>query len=151
VKDVDEAVRLANDSDYGLTASVWTQDPEKARAVAGRLQAGVVTVNDCVYSYGEPTAPWGGYKQSGIGRTHGASGLREMVRVKYVAEEMSRGPAIWWFPYGGEFRRMMAATNRALHGGVLARLRDGLRLLSFPRFWRRGRLLDYLRNIDKAL
>jgi succinate-semialdehyde dehydrogenase/glutarate-semialdehyde dehydrogenase len=151
VKDAEEAIRLANDSDYGLTASVWTQDEEKARDVAGRLQAGVVTINDCVYSYGEPSAPWGGYKRSGIGRTHGAAGLREMARVKYVAEEMNHGPAIWWFPYGDEFRRMMAATNRALHGGLFARLRDGLRLLSFRRFWRRGRLLDYLRNIDKAL
>lgn len=150
VKDADEAVRLANDSEYGLTASVWTTDPEKARVLRGRLQAGVVTINDCVYSYGEPTAPWGGYKQSGIGRTHGLAGLREMVQVKYVAQEMSRGRAIWWFPYGEEFRRLMSGTNRLLHGGLWARLLSGLRLLGSRRFWRRGRLLDLLRNIDRA-
>ncbi len=149
VKDVDEAVRLANDSDYGLTASVWTTDPEKAAAVVKRLEAGVVTVNDCVYSYGEPGAPWGGYKMSGIGRTHGAAGLREMVQVKYAAEEMNGGRALWWFPYGEEFRRMMAATNRLLHGSLRERLGSGARLLGFPRFWRRGRLLDMLRNSDR--
>jgi len=150
VKDADEAVRLANDSEYGLSSSVWTSDPEKAREMRGRLQAGVVTINDCVYSYGEPTAPWGGYKQSGIGRTHGHAGLREMVQVKYVAEEMNRGRAIWWFPYGEEFRRLMSGTNRLLHGGVLARLQSGLSLLGSRRFWKRGRLLDLLKNIDRA-
>jgi succinate-semialdehyde dehydrogenase/glutarate-semialdehyde dehydrogenase len=150
VKDADEAVRLANDSEYGLTASVWTTDPEKALELQGRLQAGVVTINDCVYSYGEPTAPWGGYKQSGIGRTHGTAGLREMVQVKYVAQEMNRGRAIWWFPYGEDFRRLMSGTNRLLHGGMLARLKSGLSLLGSARFWRRGRLLDLLRNIDRA-
>ena len=149
VKDADEAVRLANDSEYGLTASVWTTDREKAEAIRRRLQAGVVTINDCVYSYGEPTAPWGGVKHSGIGRTHGAAGLREMAQVKYVAEEMNRGRAIWWFPYGEEFRKLMTLTNRLLHGGVLARLQSGLRLLGLRRFWRRGRLLDLLRNVDR--
>jgi succinate-semialdehyde dehydrogenase/glutarate-semialdehyde dehydrogenase len=150
VADAEEALRLANDSEFGLTASIWTGDPEKARRLRGRLQAGVVTVNDCVYSYGEPTAPWGGYKHSGLGRTHGAAGLREMAQVKYVAEEMSRGRALWWFPYGEEFRRMMSATNRLLHGGLLARARSGVRLVGSRRFWRRARLLDLVRNIDRA-
>jgi succinate-semialdehyde dehydrogenase/glutarate-semialdehyde dehydrogenase len=150
VQDADEAVRLANDSEYGLTASVWTSDPEKARALRGRLQAGVVTINDCVYSYGEPTAPWGGVKHSGIGRTHGKAGLLEMVQVKYVAEEMNGGRAIWWFPYGEEFRRLMSGTNRLLHGGARARLASALRLAGCARFWKRGRLLDLLKNVDRA-
>ena len=90
VPSVDEAIRLANESAYGLTASGWTRDPDLARRLEQELQAGVVTINDCVYSYGEPTAPWGGVKQSGIGRTHGRLGLREMVQVKYVAREFGR-------------------------------------------------------------
>lgn len=149
VKSAEEAVTLANDSAYGLTASVWTRDPERADWVRSRLQAGVVTVNDCVYSYGEPSAPWGGYKKSGIGRTHGLAGLREMVQVKYVAEDKSRGPALWWFPYGDEFRRLMSTTNRAIHGGFWARIPALLRLAGFGRFWRRAHKAGLLRNIDK--
>ena len=78
-----------------------------------------MTINDCVSSYGEPTAPWGGYRQSGIGRTHGLAGLREMVQVKYVSRGVSRRPAPWWYPYGDEFRRLMSAANRALHARSL--------------------------------
>ena len=150
VASVDEAIRLANDSVYGLTASGWTRDEETARRLQRELDAGVVTINDCVYSYGEPTAPWGGVKQSGIGRTHGLAGLREMVQVKYVSEEQGRGPNLWWYPYGAELQRLMSTSNRALHGHTLwSRLRSQIALLGFPRFWKRARLGGILRNIDK--
>jgi succinate-semialdehyde dehydrogenase/glutarate-semialdehyde dehydrogenase len=150
VADAEEALRLANDTEYGLTASIWTRDPETAERLRGRLLAGIVTVNDCVYSHGEPTAPWGGCKQSGIGRTHGAAGLREMARVKYVALERGGGRALWWFPYGGEFRRLASLTNQLLHGGLRARLAGSWRLLQTRRFWQRARLFDLLKNIDRA-
>jgi acyl-CoA reductase-like NAD-dependent aldehyde dehydrogenase len=150
VSSLEEAIRLANDSEYGLTASAWTRDPETARRLERELQAGVVTVNDCVYSYGEPTAPWGGVKQSGIGRTHGLPGLREMVQVKYVSREFGGGADLWWYPYGAEFHRFMSTANRALHARSLwARLRAQLSLLGFRRFWRRARLGDILQNLDK--
>jgi succinate-semialdehyde dehydrogenase/glutarate-semialdehyde dehydrogenase len=150
VPSLDEAIRLANDSDYGLTASGWTRDAETARRLERELQAGVVTINDCVYSYGEPTAPWGGVKQSGIGRTHGVSGLREMVQVKYVAREFGGGADLWWYPYGAEFHRFMSTANRALHGrSFWTRMAAQLRLLRFGRFWRRARLLGLVKNADK--
>jgi len=150
VPTLDEAIRLANDSDYGLTASGWTRDAETARRLERELQAGVVTINDCVYSYGEPTAPWGGVKQSGIGRTHGLSGLREMVQVKYVAREFGGGADLWWYPYGTEFHRFMSTANRALHSRSLwTRLVAQLRLLRFGRFWRRARLRGIVKNADK--
>jgi acyl-CoA reductase-like NAD-dependent aldehyde dehydrogenase len=150
VPSVEEAIRLANQSEYGLTASAWTRDRETAARLERELQAGVVTVNDCVYSYGEPTAPWGGVKQSGIGRTHGLPGLREMVQVKYVAREFGGGADLWWYPYGAEFQRFMTTANTALHSRSLwRRFTAQLRLLGFARFWRRARLGAIARHADK--
>jgi succinate-semialdehyde dehydrogenase/glutarate-semialdehyde dehydrogenase len=150
VPSVEEAIRLANDSEYGLTASAWTRDPEQARRLAGALSAGVVTINDCVYSYGEPTAPWGGVRHSGMGRTHGVLGLREMVSAKYVASEFRSGPNLWWYPYDGEYQRLMSTANRALHApSFVKRLPSLLALAGLRRFWRRVRFGGLLRNIDK--
>jgi acyl-CoA reductase-like NAD-dependent aldehyde dehydrogenase len=150
VDSVEEAIRLANDSDYGLTASGWTRDPATARRLQSELQAGVVTINDHTSSYGEPTAPWGGIKASGIGRTHGLAGLREMVHVKYVTDDRSRRPALWWFPYGPEFRSLMTAANRALHASSpLARLKSQVALTGFGRYWRRVSPWSVLKNVDK--
>ena len=120
------------------------------RRLASALSAGVVTINDCVYSYGEPTAPWGGVRHSGIGRTHGALGLREMVAAKYVAAEFRSGPNLWWYPYGSEFHRLMSVANGSQHArGFGRRLRDLIGLMSFRRFWQRVRIGGILRNIDK--
>ena len=124
---------------------------ERGRQLGQRLQAGSVTINDCLYSAGEPTAPWGGFKKSGVGRTHGLAGLREMVQTKYVAADAGRAPALWWYPYGPEFRKLMPAANRAVHGGLLARLHASLRLAGSPRFWRRVRLLQLIRSLDRLL
>jgi succinate-semialdehyde dehydrogenase/glutarate-semialdehyde dehydrogenase len=150
VDSLDEAIRLANDSAYGLTASGWTRDPQVAARLQRELSAGVVTINDCLSSFGEPTAPWGGYRASGVGRTHGAAGLREMARVKYVTADASRRLAPWWYPYDDEYGRMMAVHNRALHArSFFTRLANQLRLLTFGRFWRRVSLGAVLRNADK--
>ena len=150
VASLEEAIRLANDSEYGLTASGWTSDPDTASLLQRRLQAGVVSINDCVASFGEPTAPWGGVKRSGVGRSHGLAGLREMVQVKYVSRDRPRGTLLWWFPYGSGFAALMSLANRALYGGsFLRRLPQLLRLAVQPRFLRRVRPWDVLRGIDK--
>ena len=150
VKDVDEAIALANDSEYGLTASGWTRDRKLAARLQRELRAGVVTINDCVSSIGEPTAPYGGFGKSGIGRSHGALGLREMVRSKYVTWDGARRAAVWWFPYGEGFAGFMRSAVPAIHGSGLARrLGAQLRLLACSRFWRGVNVFALLRRLDR--
>jgi len=98
--DEDEAVELANSTRFGLGASVWTRDPERARRLARRLAAGSVWTNDVAYSYGAGQASWGGMKESGHGRTHSKHGLYACTQVKFVDADRGRVPVPWWYPYG---------------------------------------------------
>ncbi len=105
----DEAVALANDSQFGLAASVWTSDRSRGEALARRIQAGTVMVNDVISCYGISEAPHGGVKASGIGRTHGKLGLEEMVWPKYVDSDRMPGmKKLWWYGYGPAFAGQMA-------------------------------------------
>lgn len=104
----DEAVRLANDSTFGLAASVWTRDRSRGEALARRINAGTVMVNDLIAAFGISEAPHGGFGESGIGRTHGRMGLEEMVRTKYIDVDLLPGmPKVWWFGYGDAFYAQM--------------------------------------------
>jgi len=104
----DEAVRLANDSDFGLAASVWTTNRRRGEAMATRIKAGTVMINDVISCFGIAEAPHGGFKLSGIGRTHGKMGLAEMVQVKYVDTDLLPGmPKVWWFGYDRKLKQQM--------------------------------------------
>ena len=104
----EEAIRLANDSDFGLAASVWTRNRGRGEAMAARIKAGTVMLNDMVSCFGIAEAPHGGFKQSGIGRTHGEMGLQEMVQTKYVDIDLVPGiPKVWWFGYGKKYQEQM--------------------------------------------
>jgi len=136
----DEAVRLANDSEFGLAASVWTSDRRRGEALARRIQAGTVMVNDVISCFGISEAPHGGVKSSGLGRAHGRLGLEEMVRIKYVDSDLlPRVRKVWWFGYGGEFARQMEGFVDFLFSGSWAgRIGGGLR--SMKAYFRKGRL-----------
>jgi succinate-semialdehyde dehydrogenase/glutarate-semialdehyde dehydrogenase len=120
-----DAVRLANDTEFGLAASVWTSNRKRGEAIASRIKAGTVMINDAITGYGISEAPHGGFKQSGIGRTHGELGLAEMVQVKYVdVDLLPRMPKVWWYGYGKKFEGQMSGFVEMLFGrGWRARIR----------------------------
>ena len=90
----DEAIALANDTTYGLAGAVWTADAGRAQRVAGRLRHGTVWIND--YNTYLPQAEWGGFKQSGIGRELGPSGLDEYREAKHIWQNTAPGPTGWF-------------------------------------------------------
>jgi acyl-CoA reductase-like NAD-dependent aldehyde dehydrogenase len=99
-KTEEEAIRLANDSEFGLTASVWTSDYKKGRRVAEQIEAGTVCVNEVLYTHGIGQTPWGGFKNSGRGRTHGLEGLMELVQPQHIhTNRIAVLPDAWWMPY----------------------------------------------------
>lgn len=113
---LERALMHANESDFALTASGWTTSEETAGRLMEGLQAGVVTINDCLYSYGEPSASWSGFRQSGLGSVHGRSGLKEMCRRRFVSydAEPCESP-LFAFPYDSVATAIARAALDALH------------------------------------
>lgn len=110
----EEAVRLANDSAFGLGASVWTRDLRQGRKLAAQLKVGAVMINDVLSYFGICEAPHGGRGASGWGRTHSRHGLLELVQVKYLDEDRlasAFGGKSWWYGYSQE---LGVATDRFL-------------------------------------
>src|SRR5712691_5914688 len=123
----DEAVQRANDTEFGLGASVWSRDVAKAGRVARRIDAGMVWVNDFGYSFTIGQAPWGGVKGSGFGRSSSKYGLYESVQVKYIDSDRGRLRPAWWFPYDAPTERALRALLDVLYGSAGERLRASWR------------------------
>jgi len=111
----EEAVRLANDSPYGLSAYVFTRDKAKADRIANQLLAGTVMHNDTLYTHAAPETPWGGVKASGLGRVHGKHGLRDLCEVRHVNLERFNFPAFWFYPYSAKAYRL----GRRVYGTLI--------------------------------
>jgi acyl-CoA reductase-like NAD-dependent aldehyde dehydrogenase len=117
VADADEAVRLANDSQYGLAASVWTKDTAKGEAVARRIEAGAVCVNDAMLNYVALELPMGGWKNSGLGSRHAAGGIRKYcAQQTLLVKRLAPKRDIQMFPYKARTTRMIGRVLRFLYG-----------------------------------
>jgi succinate-semialdehyde dehydrogenase/glutarate-semialdehyde dehydrogenase len=123
VRDEEEALRLANDSTYGLCANVWTKDEAKAIALAKRIDAGSVCVNDCAVTYGAAEAPFGGRKASGVGQVNGEAGLRGYCyATPILIERFGPKEEPIWYPYTADKGRMLQRVMKWVWGTPLGRL-----------------------------
>jgi acyl-CoA reductase-like NAD-dependent aldehyde dehydrogenase len=125
----EEAVELANDSDFGLGASVWTADRQKGERIARRIESGMVWINDHSFSHGACQCSWGGVKDSGLGRSHSKFGFYECVDIKLMSWEPGLAKDFWWHPYDESLGNAIRSSARLIYGRNgqrLAALKDGL-------------------------
>jgi acyl-CoA reductase-like NAD-dependent aldehyde dehydrogenase len=117
VSDAEEALRLANDTVYGLQASVWTRDVERGEALARRVEAGVVCVNDAQVNYSALNLPMGGWKSSGLGSRHGVGGIRKYTKTQsLLVTRLAPKRDLHMFPYNRRRTRALARLLRFLYG-----------------------------------
>jgi succinate-semialdehyde dehydrogenase/glutarate-semialdehyde dehydrogenase len=102
-EDNKEVIEMVNNNQYGLTSSVWTNDIEFGQNIAEKIDTGSVMINEVVYTFALPSTPWGGTKNSGIGRSHGKLGFYEVTRPLHINIDQFDEPDLWWMPYNGEF------------------------------------------------
>ncbi|MBX3242861.1 MAG: aldehyde dehydrogenase family protein [Acidobacteria bacterium] len=141
----EEAIALANDSEFGLTASVWTRDRSRGRRVAYQIEAGTVTINDVMYTHGIGQTPWGGFKNSGRGRTHGIEGLMELVQPQHIhTNHFPLLPNAWWLPYSPSADGLFHDLATRFASGSLFKTS-----LMLPKLMRRTRELLKLRKGEK--
>ena len=127
----EEAIALANDSDFGLGASVWTGDRKRGERFADRLQAGMVWVNDHMFTHGACQCSWGGIKDSGLGHSHSKFGFYECVNVKLVTSELGLTRNFWWHPYDQTLSDAIRGSAHLLYGKGRERI-DALKATSGP-------------------
>jgi acyl-CoA reductase-like NAD-dependent aldehyde dehydrogenase len=117
VRDAEEALRLANDTRYGLNSSVWTKDIEKGEALADRVEAGSTCVNDANVNYAANELPFGGWGDSGIGVRHGAAGIRKYCKTHAVlVTRLAPKKDIHMFPYSRRTSKAIERLMVLLHG-----------------------------------
>ena len=137
----DEAVALANDAVLGLSASVWSRNRRRAAGVGMRIKAGAVMINDHLMSHGLAQTPWGGFKESGFGWTHGRFGFDEMTHPQVIVRDILPfvKKDLWWPPYGKKVYDGLRGILDAQYGKGLGRRARGLArvLRIFPRVFKK--------------
>lgn len=150
VDSLDEAIHCANDSLYGLSAFGWTQSRQTAERLMSELEAGTVLINDSTMTWGEPTAPWVGFKRSGVGLTRSRFGLLEMVQLKYVSYDTGGNKYnMWWFPYAGGKMLFLNAVDLLYKPLGKAKARGLMTLLRSKRFLTTARWPSLLTKLHK--
>ncbi len=132
VADEAEALRRANDGEYGLSASVWTRDLARGERVAKKLDVGTVTVNNTSFTPVITNAPWSGRRSSGHGTTNSHRALFEMVKPRFILLDWNQGSEFWWFPHDESLVTLARGLLRFLTAGFsnkLAGLPAALKLL----------------------
>jgi succinate-semialdehyde dehydrogenase/glutarate-semialdehyde dehydrogenase len=130
VRDADEAIALANATEFGLSASIWTRDSARGAQLAERIDAGTVAINDAIVIAGMADVPHGGVKHSGTGRTHAMAGLEEVTRTKTtVVDQFAAWRQAWWFGYSRDQLAGVDAFVRFAHGKGF-----GAKLAALPGF-----------------
>lgn len=124
VQNEEEAIARANQSRFGLTASIWTRRIARGERLAKQLNVGVVTINNHAFTAALPMAPWSGTKDTGHGVTNGPHSLEAYTRPFLVLTDRSRSATeLWWYPYGATLRKLGLAMARARGGaGFFGRL-----------------------------
>lgn len=121
--DLEEAVDEAESTEFGLSASIWTSDPARGRRTAERLNVGSVWINDTSYSHSQPYLPWGGQKESGLGRTHWVQALHDMTTVQVIGIDSGKSRREpWWFPYSNDTLDLARYYRIFGEGGILKKL-----------------------------
>ena len=115
-----DAVADANDSPFGLSAYVFSRDIERAERIAAQLEAGTVMINDVLYTHALPETPWGGMKQSGIGRVHGLQGLKDLCEIRHVNQPRVAMLPLWMYPYREKTFGLFVTAMRKLFKGPFA-------------------------------
>jgi acyl-CoA reductase-like NAD-dependent aldehyde dehydrogenase len=117
VADAEEAVRMANDSPYGLGASVWTKDLARGEQIARRIESGYACVNDANINYFAYELPMGGWKESGLGVRHGAAGIRKYTRQQAIlVTRLAMKRDVHFFPYSARNTKLLGKLTKVLYG-----------------------------------
>lgn len=112
----EEALELANDSEFGLGASVWTGDRQRGERIGDRIETGMVWINDHMFTHGACQCAWGGVKDSGLGHSHSRFGFYECVELKLITYERGLARNFWWHPYDQTLSDAVRSSAKLLYG-----------------------------------